>query len=59
MSDKRRLMCPLCQNTNFERQEGKMDSKWGFTAHKITLMICRNCRFIMSFSKGRSIWDFD
>jgi len=36
-----------------------MDSKWGITAHRATLIICRHCRFIMSFSKGRTIWDFD
>ena len=45
--------------TNFHKEEGKMDSKWGFTAHKITLMVCNTCMFIMSFSKGRTIFDFD
>ncbi len=55
----RQLTCPLCGNTNFQKEEGKIDSKWGVTAHKVTLMICTNCQFIMSFSKGRSIWDFD
>ncbi|NIR86148.1 hypothetical protein GWO13_00710 [Candidatus Bathyarchaeota archaeon] len=59
MAEKKELVCPLCQSTEFEKQEGKMDSKWGFTAHKITLMICKNCRFILSFSKGRTIFDFD
>lgn len=54
-----RLTCPLCQGTSFHKEEGKMDSKWGLTAHKITLMVCNQCMFIMSFSKGRSIWDFD
>ena len=56
---KSNLKCPLCQNTEFEKQEGKMDSKWEFTAHKITLMICKNCQLILSFSKGRTIFDFD
>ncbi|UCE15253.1 MAG: hypothetical protein JSV12_05025 [Candidatus Bathyarchaeota archaeon] len=59
MSNKKELVCPLCQNTEFEKQEGKIDSKWGVTAHKIILMICKNCRFILSFSKGRTIFDFD
>ncbi len=59
VSTKKDLVCPLCQGTEFEKQEGKMDSKWGITAHKITMMICKNCRFIMSFSKGRTIFDFD
>ncbi|MBU7004354.1 MAG: hypothetical protein HXS50_02220 [Theionarchaea archaeon] len=53
------LKCPLCGSYNFEKQEGKMDSKWGLTAHRVTLMICSNCKFVMTFSKGRTIWDFD
>ncbi|MFX0137594.1 MAG: hypothetical protein ACFFDN_28405 [Candidatus Hodarchaeota archaeon] len=53
------LECPLCKGTKFKKEEGKMDSKWGITAHKITLMICENCKFILQFSKGRTIWDFD
>ncbi len=57
--ENRQLTCPLCGGKDFEKQEGKIDSKWGVTAHKVTLMICRNCQFIMSFSKGRTIWDFD
>ncbi|MFW9935834.1 MAG: hypothetical protein ACFFDU_10100 [Candidatus Thorarchaeota archaeon] len=56
---KQHLTCPLCGNTQFKKEEGRMDSKWGMTSHKITLMICENCRFIMQFSKGRSIFDFD
>ena len=59
MEVERQLKCPLCGSTNFEKQEGKMDSKWGLTAHRVTLMICSTCRFVMTFSKGRTIWDFD
>ncbi|MFW9984354.1 MAG: hypothetical protein ACFFCB_06440 [Candidatus Odinarchaeota archaeon] len=56
---KQYLECPLCGNTQFRKEQGRMDSKWGFTSHKITLMICEQCRFIMQFSQGRSIFDFD
>ncbi len=56
---KQQLTCPLCSNTQFRKEEGKLDSKWGWSAHKVTLMICENCRFIMYFSKGRTIFDFD
>lgn len=55
----RKLTCPLCGGSKFTREEGKMDSKWGFTAHKVIIMICDKCQFVMNFSKGRSIWDFD
>jgi hypothetical protein len=53
------LTCPLCGSNQFKKEEGRMDSKWGFTSHKITLMVCERCKFIMQFSKGRSIFDFD
>lgn len=56
---KQYLECPLCGGSRFRKEEGRMDSKWGVTSHKITLMICEQCRFIMQFSKGRSIFDFD
>jgi RNase P subunit RPR2 len=59
LSERKGLVCPLCKGTEFERQEGKMDSRWGVTAHKMTLMICKKCGLIMSFSKGRTIFDFD
>jgi len=59
MPAKQQLVCPLCGNTAFRKEEGKIDSKWGFTAHKVTLMICKRCQFIMQFFKGRTIWDFD
>jgi hypothetical protein len=59
MEGTRQLVCPLCHGTSFQKQEGKMDSKWGFTAHRVVLMICQQCRFVMTFSKGRTIFDFD
>jgi hypothetical protein len=59
MEGMKQLVCPLCHGTSFQKQEGKMDSKWGFTAHRVTLMICEQCRFVMTFSKGRTIFDFD
>ncbi len=56
---KQHLECPLCGGSQFRKEEGRMDSKWGVTSHRITLLICEQCRFIMQFSKGRSIFDFD
>jgi len=58
-SAKKKLVCPLCKSQEFTQEQGKIDSKWGLTAHKITLQICNKCGFIMQFSRGRSIWDFD
>jgi uncharacterized protein len=54
-----KLVCPLCKSADFKKEEGKMDTKWGFFAHKVILMICNKCNFILQFSKGKTIWDFD
>ncbi len=51
--------CPLCGNDQFQREEGKIDSKWGVTAHKVILLICTRCGHVLLFSEGRTIWDFD
>ena len=56
---KRRLTCPLCQHTEFDREQGRMDSRWGITSHKLVLMICKRCGLVLQFSAGRGIFDFD
>ena len=54
------LSCPLCKATAFRKEKGKMDSRWGFTAHRIDLRVCERCGFVMSFWGGRTFWgDFD
>ncbi|MBV9789981.1 MAG: hypothetical protein JOZ51_17465 [Chloroflexi bacterium] len=51
--------CPLCENQEFQQEEGRLDSRWGFTTHRLTLLICTNCRYILQFYDKHSIWDFD
>jgi hypothetical protein len=29
------------------------------TAHRITLLICERCQFVLQFYDGNTIWDFD
>jgi len=53
------LKCPLCAGTEFDQQQGRMDSRWGITSHKLVLQICRRCGLVLQFSAGRGIWDFD
>jgi hypothetical protein len=53
------MKCPLCGGTAFERQRGRMDSRWGLTSHKLVLMICQRCRLVLQFSAGRGIFDYD
>jgi predicted nucleic-acid-binding Zn-ribbon protein len=53
------LACPLCGNNSFDREEGRLDSKWGVTSHRLTLMICQRCRYILHFYDRHSIFDFD
>jgi uncharacterized protein len=57
--DLSRPTCPICANTTFQREEGKVDSKWGVTAHRVLLLICDRCRFVLTFYEGNSIFDFD
>jgi hypothetical protein len=54
-----KLTCPVCGGTEFDQEQGRMDSRWGLTSHKMVLMICRRCRLILQFSAGRGIFDFD
>jgi hypothetical protein len=51
--------CPVCGGMELDRQESRQDSMWGFTSHKMTLLICARCRFVMHFYEGNSIFDFD
>ncbi|WP_117215788.1 hypothetical protein [Allorhizocola rhizosphaerae] len=53
------LACPLCHSIDFQQEEGRLDSKWGLTSHKMTLLICTNCRHILHFYDRNSIFDFD
>ena len=53
------LACPLCRCPQFQQEEARNDSKWGFTSHRITMLICMNCRYILHFYDHNSIFDFD
>lgn len=59
MSDKQRLICSVCRGSAFDREQGRIDSRFGFTSHKVNILICKQCRFVMLFGEGRSIFDFD
>ena len=53
------LACPLCGGTDFEQRESRQDSRWGLTSHRMTLLICWPCRFVLHFYDSHSIFDFD
>jgi uncharacterized protein len=53
------LACPLCHGTQFEKAESRQESRWGFTSHRMTLMICQRCRYVLHFYDKHSIFDFD
>ncbi len=59
MGEEIQLKCPICGGTTFRKEEGKIDSKWGFTAHKVLVFICNECGYILQFYKGRTIFDAD
>ncbi len=52
-------MCPICGNNTFRQERGKIDSEWGLTAHKVTLLVCERCSFVLPFYDGNTIFDFD
>jgi len=53
------LVCPLCEGTEFDQEQGRMDSRWGLTSHKLVLKICRRRGLVLQFTAGRGIFDFD
>lgn len=55
----RQLACPLCGCTEFDRHEARQDTRWGFTSHRIQMMVCRRCSYILHFYRHHSIFNFD
>ena len=51
--------CPVCGGTEFDQEQGKLDSQWGFTAHQVAMLICVRCGYVLLFDRGRSVFDFD
>lgn len=53
------LRCPLCAGQQFRQEESRQDSRWGFTSHRMTLMICERCRYVLHFYDTHSIFNLD
>jgi hypothetical protein len=53
------LRCPLCGGLEFDEEQGRLDSRWGITSHKLVMRICINCGLVLQFFAGRGIFDFD
>ena len=53
------LRCPLCEGQQFAREESRQESRWGFTSHRMTLMICQRCRYVLHFYDTHSIFNLD
>ena len=51
--------CPMCGNETFRREHGKIDSVWGLTAHRVMILICERCSYVLQFYEGSTIFDFD
>ena len=52
-------VCPICGNNTYRQEKGKLDSQWGITAHRVTLLICERCSYVLTFYEGNTIFDFD
>jgi hypothetical protein len=59
LGDRNLPMCPICGNNTFQQERGKLDSAWGLTAHRVTMLICERCQFVLQFYDGNTIFDFD
>jgi hypothetical protein len=53
------LTCPLCRGTGFRREESRVESRWGFSSHRMTLMVCDRCRYVLHFYDKHSIFAID
>lgn len=51
--------CPLCGNPEYDREEERTDTRWGFSTHIKVLLICTQCRYVLTFYDKNSIFDFD
>jgi uncharacterized protein len=51
--------CPLCGGRTFRQESGKLDSEWGITAHRVTMLVCETCSHVLLFYQGNTIFDFD
>ena len=51
--------CPICGHEEFQREKGKLDSAWGITAHKVDMLVCLRCGYVLLFYEGNTIFDFD
>lgn len=49
----------MCGNRTFRQEEGKLDGRWGMTAHRVLLLMCDRCQFVPTFYEGNTIFDFD
>ncbi len=59
VGDRNLPMCPICGNNTFTKERGKIDSEWGVTAHRVTMLVCERCSFVLQFYDGNTIFDFD
>jgi hypothetical protein len=54
-----RPSCPICGHDEYRREAGKIDSAWGITAHKVDILVCLYCGYVLLFYQGNTIFDFD
>ena len=50
------LRCTVCDGTEFQDEETREDSRWGFTSHVMTLKVCVRCRHVIHFYDAHSLF---
>ena len=46
------LVCPVCSNRDFREEDGRVPA--GIGHHRLTMMICTQCNYVMQFYKKRT-----
>ncbi len=49
----------MCGHDEYRREAGKLDSEWGITAHRVEMLVCLTCGYVLLFYQGNTIFDFD
>lgn len=50
--DRRLPACPMCQGREFRKESGKIDGDWGFSQHRVRILCCLRCGYVMLFDLG-------
>lgn len=51
------FLCPLCGNNAFQVKEALHKILWKPLAQRMTLLVCKRCRYVLHFYDREGIFD--